>query len=61
MKIRRLREAIDRLEEEYQSIGYRKKLTKKHKVIRSEQERLLQLLSRISPKDAEEISERLGL
>lgn len=61
MKIRRLREAIDRLEEEYQSIGYRKKLTKKHKVIRSEQERLLQLLSRVSPKDAEEISERLGL
>lgn len=61
MKIRRLREAIDRLEEEYQSIGYRKKLTKKHKVIRSEQERLVQLLSRISPKDAEEISERLGL
>lgn len=61
MKIRRLREAIDRLEEEYQSIGYRKKLTKKHKVIRSEQERLLQLLSRISPKDAEEIRERLGL
>lgn len=52
---------LQELQDEYESIGYRRKLTKRHKVIRSEQAAWLEVLERVDAGAAAEIRERLGL